>query len=649
MLDAVRSSTPPLLAIIAPEITVLLFLLVTSLCLLPLAIGIDLAVFVVRSVWPLTSVAGVVVFVAPMLVGMHAWRAIHAACGAATTGAAQRRPRPTHHACADVAMGALVWLAAGVSSRIAFAGCRPPTWLDTFAVESRRTANWSDASASEGLRADLAVATDLAARLPPAFRFGVASSAYQIEGGLNDSNWQHAPVVGHSGSQRPANYPYGAANAGPADDSWERFDEDLALIVSLNLSAYRISIAWSRVHVAPDSFDEAALARYRRWMVAMRAAGVEPQVTLLHYEEPLWITAAGSWLRASTRRAWLGFVRTCVDALAPLVDVWITLNEPAITVGNGYFLGLWPPYQGGHPLRGLQVSRQLARAHREAYALLHARDMHDADGDGVACSVGVAVNLNPVLPGSHWNLLDPWIAGLWGVMANRVFNPPLAAAGNGGGGGGGGDGAAWLSDFVGVNHYGAIAVRVLRFYRQPQSWLDLRQERGFHVPAGLISLSWTQDGASLYAAVCEATRFAPRRHPAMAVRITEHGMLPGGYLRACNDGPAPCTHDWQRGAFLAQAVAALSAAHADGLDVRSYAFYTLLDAWEWGDGFGPRFGLFNVDRPTLRRTARESAAIYAALATAHAERGAERGDAERDVEQRRAAAAWELAREQAGI
>jgi len=300
----------------------------------------------------------------------------------------------------DVCACIFLYLVLGITASLSWSRCAPAPTLDGFN--------------------NSALARQL--RFPPDLKFGAATAAYQVEGGLVNSSW-HAferslPPFEHTRGRGKTT----VEHAGRAADMWELFDDDLRRMRDLNLQTYRFSLSWSRLQPSRGQFDRLALARYRGWLIALRSHGIEPVVTLLHYEEPLWVAVQGSWANASTADDWLSFVGFVARELGDVVDVWVSQNEPFVFAGLGWLEGRWPPGRINALREWWAAMRNLASAHRRAYALLHEADTTDADGDGTAASVGLAKNLNAATPARFWSVLDPLVAGagVWGA-ANMFF------------------------------------------------------------------------------------------------------------------------------------------------------------------------------------------------------------------------------------
>ena len=171
---------------------------------------------------------------------------------------------------------------------------------------------------------------------PPGFRFGAATSAYQVEGGIVDTNWNRwedmrvRPDGKETVRPNADTKTHGTSvGAGKATDMWNLFESvDLPMIKQLGLSTFRFSVEWSRVQPKRDVFDHAAIERYARWCRLLRAESIEPMVTLLHFTEPGWFEDLGGWESPEAAEAFGEFARFVAPRLAPHCGLWCTLNEP---------------------------------------------------------------------------------------------------------------------------------------------------------------------------------------------------------------------------------------------------------------------------------------------------------------------------------
>ncbi|NLG29306.1 MAG: glycoside hydrolase family 1 protein, partial [Chloroflexi bacterium] len=238
-------------------------------------------------------------------------------------------------------------------------------------------------------------------RFPAGFRWGTATSSYQVEGGNTQCDW-------YAWEQTPGHIRDGS-RCGRASDWWERAESDLALAAEWGQNTHRLSLEWSRLEPREGAWDEAAVTRYRAILSFMRARGLAPMVTLHHFTLPLWLAQQGGWRNPRTVDWFARFADRAADALGDLCDLWCTINEPMAQIIMGHVFRLWPPGAGG--LRAMAAElRHLSRAHALAYERLHARRP--------AAQVGYAKHIRVFDPADPRHRLERWIA-LW---ADRAFN-----------------------------------------------------------------------------------------------------------------------------------------------------------------------------------------------------------------------------------
>jgi beta-glucosidase len=416
-------------------------------------------------------------------------------------------------------------------------------------------------------------------RFPPAFRFGVATAAHQVEGGNDNSDWWDF-------EQRPGRVADGS-HSGRACEHFQHFREDLALVRDLHNDAYRFSVEWARVEPEPGRFDPAALAHYREVVMACRSLGLEPLVTLYHFTLPRWFAARGGWLAAGAVADFRRYARAVAEALGPLVCLWVTVNEPVVYLYQGYLRGVWPPGRRSLP-EAVRAGRTLARAHVEAYRVLH-----EAPGyGGEASHVGISQHLRVFDPARPGHRLDAWAAAAqeavfnWGFLDSLErgrFYPPLGV---------GDPITGWrpCQDYVGVNYYSRDRVR----------FTPTRPGELFGVPDRPAGV-WRNDlGWEVYPpGLGRLLREAYRRY-GRPLWVTENGIADAV--------------DRDRPAFVAAHLAEVARLLAEGVPVGGYCHWSLYDNFEWAEGFSARFGLYAVDYATQRRTLREGGRAYAAIA-----------------------------------
>lgn len=191
---------------------------------------------------------------------------------------------------------------------------------------------------------------------PPGFLWGTATSAYQVEGGIDNADWSKA-------------YP-----AGRACEHYRLYKEDFKLLEKLNLNAYRFSIEWSRIEPKPNQWDTEAIEHYRSYLERLKSKGIKTMVTLHHFTTPLWAAKKGGWADKKIVPSFLRFAQKMFEEYNHLVDFWITINEPvSVYALMSYMTGKWPPYKK-NLLLFLKVIRNQIQAHKKIYNAFHKKD-----------------------------------------------------------------------------------------------------------------------------------------------------------------------------------------------------------------------------------------------------------------------------------
>ncbi|MBI3296807.1 MAG: glycoside hydrolase family 1 protein [Elusimicrobia bacterium] len=416
---------------------------------------------------------------------------------------------------------------------------------------------------------------------PKGFLWGCASSAYQVEGGNLRSNWA-------AWERRK-----GLAPCGAAANSWDLWREDLACLKALNANAYRFSVEWSRVEPHPGEFDQAALDRYTEMARALRQAGIRPIVTLHHFSEPAWLyeRRPKGWLEDGPEEDFTRFVDRVVLALRGEVDDWITFNEPMVWLLSAYGLGRFPP--GLHRIISLErnfikngLIDRVARAHRAAYLLIR--------GAIPKARVAIAqnvVDLEPARP----RVSDLEATQAWDRFMHRHLLDLLKSS--------------KTLDFIGLNYYTRIFVRGSRLF--PLGTMPCYRELEVLLGRPLFRLLGGRRGGRPETDM--GWEIVPEGLGRVALSLWRAYGLP---VFVTENGLADAAGD-RREAFLREHVAALAGAAAQGAELMGYLHWSLIDNYEWGD-WGPRFGLFSVDRERgFRRDPAAGSKLFAELAASN--------------------------------
>jgi beta-glucosidase len=437
----------------------------------------------------------------------------------------------------------------------------------------------------------------LARRFPPGFLFGTATAAYQIEGG-HDADGK-GPSIWDAFCRQP-----GAISTGEtgdvACDHYHRWREDVGLLRDLGCNAYRLSISWPRVMPAGSgAVNEPGLAFYDRLVDELLKNRIRPFVTLYHWDLPQALQERGGWSAPETVAAFGQYADVVARRLGDRVRDWMTLNEPEVVAFAGHYVGVHAP--GIRDFKtAVGVSHHLLLAHRAAADAIRAAHQDPR--------VGIALNLSPCDPASDAPA-DAEAAVRMDGYLNRWFLDPLFGRGypkdmlelyrpyfDRGNELDAYDGAL---DFLGVNYYSR---RIVRAGAGP-----LRADRVDPEGAEHTALGWEVHPASFRKLLVRLHRdYAPRH-----MYVTENGAAYDDVIVDDRvDDPA-------RVAFLARHFEAAATAVAEGVPVRGYFIWTLMDNFEWSHGTSKRFGIVHTDYPTQRRRVKASGDWYRRLIAAH--------------------------------
>jgi len=409
-----------------------------------------------------------------------------------------------------------------------------------------------------------------------AFLWGVATSAYQIEG-ARENDW--------TAWERQGRLNAGRDRCGQATGHRRLWRSDLSLLPRIGANAYRFSVEWSRIEPRRGVFDEAALAFEAERVAHLRRLGIEPVVTLHHYTHPRWFWEDGGWEEPESVEHFAAFAGAVAKAMAGRVRYWVTLNEPIVFLLGGYMGGLIPPGKKRFA-SAARALEHLLRAHVAASAAFR-----DVDADA---RIGIAHNMLDFAPDRPASLLDRRLVDAAESLYNRTIVEAVAS---------GrvrwsfpGEGSVTLripdlpgsTDYLGLNYYSRVHLRFRGlpgragdfFYRDPED-------------RGLTDMGW-EVHPNGFGRVLRAAAQSDR-----PLIVTENGI-------ATRD-------DRRRRDFLREHVLVLAHARRSGLPLEGYFHWSLLDNFEWLEGFAPRFGLVEVDYATLARRLRPSAALFAAL------------------------------------
>jgi len=344
--------------------------------------------------------------------------------------------------------------------------------------------------------------------------------------------------------------------SGDACDHWHRFDDDIAMLADIGFKAYRFSLEWSRIEPEPGEFSMVALDHYKRMCESCRDRGVEPVVTFHHFTSPRWVAAAGGWADPATADRLARFVERSALHLADSMARACTINEPNWVATNGYILGMWPPGEQDFE-KGKRAADTLVAAHRKAVAAVRAA------APGVPVGLTMSMTDFQAVDGGEERLEE----------IRRPMEDMYLEATEG-------------DDYIGVQTYTRILVN----------------------PNGLApyppGTRTTLMGYEFYPEALEACIRRAVEVTGLPVIVTENGIA--------------TDNDDERIEYVERALRGVLNTLADGLDVRGYVYWSLLDNFEWAYGYKPTFGLVAVDRETQVRTEKPSARWLGRIVRANA-------------------------------
>ncbi|HET9782412.1 MAG TPA: family 1 glycosylhydrolase [Candidatus Dormibacteraeota bacterium] len=406
----------------------------------------------------------------------------------------------------------------------------------------------------------------MARSFPKGFLWGTSSAAHQVEGdNRNNEWWEWEQTPGHIAN---------GDRSGIANDSYNRYREDISLLREMNQNAHRLSIEWSRIEPSEGVFDSKQIRHYRDVLGEMREQSIRPMVTLHHFTSPLWFVRKGGWTSSDAHRAFIPFVNRVADDLGDLVDLWCTINEPSIYAAQGWINGEFPPGRHGDLVGQYRVTSNMHRAHELAYTAIKRR-RPDAE-------VGLSHHKFLFLPATPHRrdrmaaAAARLVTDRWPVGPGRLHRVVEATC-----------------DYIGIAHYWA---QLCAFDpSRPQDQFVRR----FNPPDGEpTEMGWVSNPTWMRQVLGELKRYGK------PVYVTENGIS--------------TADDSVRERYLTEVLANIQLSIQDGVDVRGYFYWTNADNFEWARGYTIHFGLIAVDRKTLERTIRPSGRRYAWIAAANA-------------------------------
>ncbi|MDN3648035.1 GH1 family beta-glucosidase [Reinekea marina] len=418
------------------------------------------------------------------------------------------------------------------------------------------------------------------------FTFGVATASFQIEGSTNadgrcESIWDRFCAT-------PGKVLNGD-DGSVACEHYTRLEEDLDLIKSLGVDAYRFSIAWPRIEPKPGQWNEAGFDFYERLVDGLIARGIKPYATLYHWDLPQYLEDKGGWINRETAYLFSRYAEKLVERLGDKVVSYATFNEPFCSAYLGYRWGIHAPGLKDDRL-GFQAAHHLMLAHGLAIPLMRKH--------APKAQLGIVLNINPAFPASdseadkqatqlsnddsNHTFLGPILAGKYPTSVFEkyphwaptqlqgdldIINAPL--------------------DFLGINYYTGVTIKA--------DAQGEREEVNQQVPK--TDIGWDIIPEALTKALVDYKNTYPSLPP---IYITENGAADN---TECINGEV---NDTMRTDYYQQHLMAVHNAIEQGVDVQGYFAWSLMDNFEWAFGYSQRFGIVHVDYSTQKRTVKLS-------------------------------------------
>lgn len=403
---------------------------------------------------------------------------------------------------------------------------------------------------------------------PKRFLWGAATSAHQVEGGTHNQ-WTVWELDHAKSLAAQAEYQYGDLDSwaevsaaakdpnnyvsGKATDHFNLYKEDIAHAKKLHMNALRFSVEWSRIEPKEGHWDSGAIAHYKQYVAELAKNEIEPVLTLFHFSLPVWFAELGGFEKRANIRYFTRFAEKILSELGNSITYVNTINEPEVYAKQSYLDGRWPPAKLSKRSM-VSVLNNLAAAHNQTAKLIH--------GMNRRYKVSVAKNSVYIYAGDDAKL-SLWSASNMQYFQDDYFLKKVYKQ----------------CDFIGVNYYFSERVYGYRVHNPEQNVSDM---------------GWDMQPADI-----EHVLERLYHKYKLPLIVTENG---------CAD-----MSDKKRQWWLLQTITAMQRAISEGVDVRGYFHWSLLDNFEWDKGKWPRFGLIEVNYDTMERTVRPSARKYGAL------------------------------------
>ncbi|MFH1395668.1 MAG: glycoside hydrolase family 1 protein [Candidatus Omnitrophota bacterium] len=408
---------------------------------------------------------------------------------------------------------------------------------------------------------------------PKNFMWGAATSSHQVEGNNFFNDWWNWEQNGNTEASLLA------------CNHYNKFKEDFILAKELGHNAHRLSLEWSRLEKYENVWDQNEWNHYKSVLDELHRLGITPIVTLNHFTVPLWFAQKGSWLNPNSVEIFTRFAKKCIQELGTKIQYWITINEPHILAFLAYYYGDWPPCKKNFN-EALLVLKNMLKSHAKIYTIFH--NYAAANPQVLSPKIGIAKAVTAFHPCRPFSLLDristgfrSWLhnySSVSSLVKGKILIPGLPKeklhAKN-------------TLDFIGLNYYFRQFIHYKKLLGEVCS-LDHHPNSG-----NTTDMGWEIYPKGIYEIVQSFCRYN------LPIMITENGIA--------------TKNDSIRMGYIKSHLSELAKAINEGAPVIGYMHWSLLDNFEWAEGYSKRFGLVHVDYKTQKRTIKDSARYYAQI------------------------------------
>ena len=414
---------------------------------------------------------------------------------------------------------------------------------------------------------------------PNNFMWGTATAAHQVEGNNTNNNWY---AWEHQKDSNGKSRIHNNDKSGIAANHWNLYRDDISLMNDLGVGYYRFSVEWSKIEPENGIINEKALEHYRDVCIALIDSGLTPVITLHHFSHPIWFEELGAFEKEENIEYYIRFSELVFNKLSDVVPIWCTINEPAVYVTQGYFNGVFPPGKKD-PLLAGYVMRNLLNAHVQVYQRLKSLP------NGKNVQIGLVKNITQLDPLRRWHILDWYFSGILNdVFTNSTLNlfskgefdfylPAMANVSYKN------YDAINSLDFIGLNYYSRWHVKGQLNLAEPFTFELRPQDIQTDMPYAIYP-------EGFYKAVKTIAKLN------VPIIITENGIADD--------------KDDRRSLFIKRYLYALFKTIEEGYDIQGYFYWSLMDNFEWAEGYMMKFGLYDVDFNTQKRTLRSGSQSF---------------------------------------